>query len=132
MKDLTDRGRHRVLGRVAVVVSVGVATWLVFDAFATARDAADSSCLASLHERLQRSDFLTKTPASAEWEAWSGPRIQEALARIGTVDDCDPSLDARWKRDLRIRSRQGDGSRELGLWLANRPGVFSGAVSTER
>jgi hypothetical protein len=129
MDEGPDR-QWRVVGRLVLVACVGAVGWMGFDALAKARDAAASSCLSSVHERLQRSEFLWNTAVSAEWETWSSARTREALAAIGSVgDDCDASPDARWKGDLRIRARQGDHGKELGLWLASRPRVFSGQVN---
>jgi hypothetical protein len=90
-----------------------------------ARDAADRSCLASLHAAVDRQGRLDPSREAPTWRSWSQGELREAIERLSGYGDCETSPDARWKRLLRVRSRKTGSAVEVQLWLTGKPGVSS-------
>jgi hypothetical protein len=112
------------------IIAIGVLVLAIFAAihmsvvFMQARDAADGSCLASLHAAIDRQDWLDPGREGAAWRSWTHDEVRQALGRLGDRD-CDASPDARWRRLLRVRSRKAGSVVEVQLWLEGKPGVSS-------
>ncbi len=112
-----------VLALLGVVLAV--AGSLTYSSFIRARDAADASCLASIHAALDGADLPDSGQETASWRTWSQDQIKRTLARQRSYGDCPTAADASWRSSLRIRSRQVAHRTELQLWLHGRPQVSS-------
>jgi hypothetical protein len=114
----------RLLAAVLVGL-LGVGAWFAYLTFMRARDAADSSCLASIHVAIQRGQLLHPARDTASWREWPQPEVHELLARLPGPGDCQSTPDAEWRGLLRIRSREMGAGIEVQLWLRGRPQVSS-------
>jgi hypothetical protein len=110
---------------VSVGVILGLILWFVLASLAEARDAADASCLASIHASLERSGNFDATRDTASWRRWSRDEVDAAIASLQGRGDCDSSPNAKWRASLEIRSRRAGADAELQLWLRGRPHVSS-------
>jgi hypothetical protein len=114
--------RSIAIGVLVLMVAAAIQVYVVF---VRARDAADGSCLASLHAAIERQGWLDPGLEGTAWRSWSQDEQRRALERLSGYSDCDASPDASWKRLLRVRSRRAGPVSEVQLWLAGRPGVSS-------
>jgi len=109
---------------LTIVTSTLVLTAIIAATYTTlreARDAADGSCLASLHADLQGKRLLQNNEPS-QWREWSEAEVASALSR---ADPRDCSGDW-WREDVAIRTRRGpDGRPESQIWRKSRPEVSS-------
>ena len=114
--------RGPVLALLGVVFVV--AGWLTYSSSVRARDAADASCLASIHVALGSADLPDSGQETATWRTWSQDQIDRVIAGR-SYGDCPTGDDASWRSTLRIRSRQVAHTTEFQLWLRDRPQVSS-------
>jgi hypothetical protein len=110
---------------IGILVLVTAAAIQAYAVFMRARDAADGSCLASLHAAIDRQGWLDPGREGAGWRSWSQDELRQVIERLAGYGDCDASSDAEWRRLLRLRSRRAGSVVEVQLWLAGRPGVSS-------
>jgi hypothetical protein len=115
--------------RAPVTITLGVilavAAWLTYSSLARARDAADASCLASLHAALNGAAIPDAGQNTSSWRTWSPDQVNRTLSNLQGYGDCDMAQGARWRSSLQIRSRQVGQTAELQLWLRGRPHVSS-------
>ena len=121
----SDDGRPRSWV-VAIVLAVLLAPllWMGYATLGESQDAADHSCLASIHSELVSLHVLDGA-SSPEWREWDAAETARVLAR-SRAGDC--TSQKRWlPRDLGIATRRaGDDRTESRLWRKSRPLVSSG------
>lgn len=116
---------HRSLGTVsiALVIAAAAAAWPGYSALRQAKEAADYSCLASLHAGLERQGLLDGNAAQTTWREWTNTEVASVLSGVPPGDCADKSW---WNDDVGIRTRRlADGSFESFLWRRSQPAVFS-------
>jgi len=120
-------GQARSVSRVvaaALALVLAYAAWMGHAAFRQGQDAADSSCLASIHSELISLHLLESGVPKPEWRDWSASEVARVFPRL-QAGDCD--YQRRWlPQDLGIRTRTvQDGRTEFQLWRKSRPDVSS-------
>jgi hypothetical protein len=121
---------NRQLFAVAAPIVVAATGWLAAKALQRAQEAADYSCLASLHAALDRQGVLSPA-VGADWKEWTDGEVAVVLSKVEPRDCAD---DSWWQRDVGIRTRRSaDGDVESQLWRKSQPTIFSrGRAAVQR
>ena len=90
------------------------------------QEAADYSCLASIHGTLERQGALNAVAAHAAWRQWTDGEVAGVLSGVEPGDCADKSW---WQGDVGIRTRRlADGRIEAFLWRKSHPVIFSTGI----
>jgi hypothetical protein len=114
------------LAAVVGGVTFAVVLWVGATALLRARPAADYSCVASLHARLESNGAFERVPNGTDWREWTAAEVAAATSSVSPSDCGERNW---WKDDLGIGTRRGEkGSVESYLWRKSDSAVFSGLM----